>query len=298
MRYNSDFDDYTKRSDETGRIGGEANAKKSMISKAIMIAIHAVILLLTYFPMYFMLISSLKNNDQISANCFLPTFPLRFENYSAAFFHVVRYLGNSIIVSGGAVIGIMICGSMSAYIFARYKFPGKNVLYILILSFLMVPAVLTLIPQFVLVNNLGLNNTYWSCILPYIATGQIIFIVILRTFIEEIPKDLFDAARIDGAGNARIFMQVVFPLSKQIIVSLLLINFLNTWNDFVWPQLTLTKDALKTVTVGLFAFTDAQQIQYGNMFAGFVIASVPLIILFSVNMKSFVSGITIGAVKG
>ena len=81
-----------------------------------MIAIHAVILLLTYFPMYFMLISSLKNNDQISANCFLPTFPLRFENYSAAFFHVVRYLGNSIIVSGGAVIGIMICGSMSAYI--------------------------------------------------------------------------------------------------------------------------------------------------------------------------------------
>ncbi len=93
-------------------------------------------------------------------------------------------------------------------------------------------------------------------------------------------------------------MQVVFPLSKQIIVSLLLINFLNTWNDFVWPQLTLTKDALKTVTVGLFAFTDAQQIQYGNMFAGFVIASVPLIILFSVNMKSFVSGITIGAVKG
>lgn len=272
--------------------------KKSLQSKAAMVAIHMVILLLTYFPIYFMLISSLKNNAQINANYFLMTFPLHFENYSAAFLKVVRYLGNSVIVSGGAVLGVMVIGCMSAYVFARYKFPGKNILYLFLLSFLMIPTVLTLVPQFVLVNNLGLNNTYWSCILPYMASGQIIFIVILRTFIEDIPVDLFDAAKIDGASEIRIFAQVVFPLAKQIIVSLLLINFLNSWNDFIWPQLTLTRDALKTVTVGLYAFTDAQQIQYGYMFAGFVIASVPLIVLFSANMKNFVSGITVGAVKG
>ncbi len=271
---------------------------KTKRSRYIIIAIHALILLLTYFPIYFMIISSFKNNDQISSNYFLVTFPLHFENYTAAFLKVVRYLGNSVIVSGAAVIGVMIFGCMAAYVFARYDFPGKNSIYMFIISFLMIPSVLTLVPQFVLVNNLGLNNTYWSCILPYIATGQIMFIVILRTFIGEIPSDLFDAAKIDGAGNLRIFVKVVFPLSKQIIVSLLLINFLGTWNDFVWPQLTLTKDALKTVTVGLYAFTDAQQIQYGYMFAGFVVASVPLVILFSANMKSFVSGITVGAVKG
>lgn len=263
-----------------------------------MIAVHVLILLFTYFPIYFMLISSLKNNDQISSNYFWVSFPMHFENYSAAFFKVIRYLGNSVIVSGAAVIGVMIFGCMSAYVFARYQFPGKNAIYLFIMMFLMIPAVLTLVPQFVLVNNLGLNNTYWACILPYIASGQIMFIMILRTFIEDIPSDLFDAAKIDGAGNVRIFVQVVFPLAKQIIVSLLLINFLGSWNDFIWPQLTLTKDALKTVTVGLYAFTDAQQVQYGYMFAGFVVASVPLIILFSANMKNFVSGITVGAVKG
>lgn len=272
--------------------------RKTKISKGIIIAIHIIILLLTYFPIYFMIISSLKTNQQISANYFLMTFPVHFENYTAAFFKVVRYLGNSVIVSGVSVIGVMIFGCMAAYVFARYKFPGKNIIYIFIISFLMIPSVLTLVPQFVLVNNLGLNNTYWACIFPYIASGQIMFIVILRTFIEEIPSDLFDAAKIDGAGSIRIFVQIVFPLAKQIIVSLLLINFLGSWNDFIWPQLTLTKDALKTVTVGLYAFTDAQQIQYGYMFAGFVVASVPLIILFTLNMKSFVSGITVGAVKG
>lgn len=272
--------------------------KKSRISKIIIVAVHAFVLLATYFPIYFMLISSLKNNDQMYASYFTMTFPFHLENYVAAFFKVVRYLGNSLIVCGISVIGVMVFGCMSAYVFARFKFPGKNIIYLFIISFLMIPAVLTLVPQFVLINDLGLNNTYWSCILPYIATGQIMFIMILRTFIEEIPGELFDAAKIDGAGNTRIFVQVVFPLSRQIIVSLLLINFLNSWNDFIWPQLTLTKEALKTVTVGLYSFTDAQQIQYGYMFAGFVIASVPIIALFSANMKNFVSGITVGAVKG
>ena len=271
---------------------------KKRLSKGVIIAIHAIILVLTYFPIYFMLISSVKNNSQISSNYFFLSFPMHFENYAAAFFKVIRYLGNSVFISGVTVLGVMVCGSMTAYVFARHKFPGKNIIYLFIISFLMIPSVLTLVPQFVLVNNLNLNNTYWSCILPYVATGQIMFIVILRTFIEDIPNDLFDAAKIDGASEARIFLQVVFLLSKQIIISLLLINFLGSWNDFVWPQLTLTKDALRTVTVGLYSFTDAQQIQYGNMFAGFVVASVPLIVLFTLNMKNFVSGITVGAVKG
>ena len=272
--------------------------KKKKRSTAIIVIIHILILLATYFPLYFMLISSLKTNDQIMSNYFLMSFPLHFENYAAASGKVVRYLGNSVIVCGITVLGVMLFGCIAAYVFARFRFPGKNGIYMFIISFLMIPAILTLVSRFVLVNNLGLNNTYWSCILPYIASGQIMFIMILRTFIEGIPVDLFDAATIDGAGHFRIIMQIVFPLSKQIIISLLLINFLGNWNDFIWPQLTLTKESLKTVTVGLYAFTDLQQVQYGYMFAGFVIASVPLIILFSVNMKNFVNGITVGSVKG
>lgn len=260
--------------------------------------IHGFILLATYFPLYFMLVSSLKSNDQIMSNYFLPSFPMQFGNYADAFGKVVKYLGNSVIICGATVLGVMFFGCITAYVFARFEFPGKNAIYMFIISFLMIPAILTLISRFVLVNDLGLNNTYWSCILPYIATGQIMFIMILRTFIAGIPDELFDAAAIDGAGHFRIIMQIVFPLSKQIIISLLLINFLGNWNDFIWPQLTLTKDSLKTVTVGLYAFTDLQQVQYGHMFAGFVIASVPLVILFSLNMKNFVNGITVGSVKG
>lgn len=271
---------------------------KKKFSTTVIVVFHLIILLLTYFPIYFMLISSLKSNAQIISNYFMPSFPFHFENYVAASGKVIKYLGNSIIVCGGSVLGIMLVGMVSAYTFARFDFPGKSGIFVFILSFLMIPAALTLIPRFVMVNNLGLNNTYWSCILPYIASGQIMFIMILRSFIEGLPKDLFDAAKIDGAGHFRIIGQVVFPLSKQIIISLLLVSFLGNWNDFIWPQLTLTKESLMTVTVGLYAFTDVQQVQYGYMFAGFVVASVPLIILFSVNMKNFVNGITVGAVKG
>ena len=271
---------------------------KSKKNSKCIIAVHILILLTTYFPIYFMIISSLKSNDQIMSNYFLPSFPLKFENYMAAFDKVVRYLWNSIFVCGTSAFGVMVLGGITAYVFARFAFPGKNALYMFIMSFLMIPAVLTLVSRFVMINNLKLNNTYWSCILPYIAMGQIMFIIIIRTFIEGIPTDLFDAATVDGAGHLRIIMQIVFPLSKQIIISLLLINFLGNWNDFIWPQLTLTKESLKTVTVGLYAFTDVQQVQYGYMFAGFVIASVPMIILFSANMKNFVNGITVGAVKG
>lgn len=270
---------------------------KSKLSKIPVILIHVFILVFTYFPLFFMIISSLKTNEQIMANYFAPTLPFRFENYAIAFSKVIDYLGNSLIISGLTAAGVIFFGCITAYVFARFSFPGKELIYIFILAFTMMPSILTLIPSFVLINRLGLVNTYWSCILPYIASGQIIYIMVLRSFIEGLPGVLFDAAKIDGAKNIRIFIEIVFPLSKQIIISLVLLNILTTWNDFIWPLLTLSKEAMKTVTVGLYSFTDVQQIQYGYMFAGFVLASVPLVILFSLNMKNFVNGITLGAVK-
>jgi len=163
---------------------------------------------------------------------------------------------------------------------------------------MMIPGVLTLIPSFVLIAKMKLINTHWGLILPYIAFGQITFVFILRSFIERIPRDLFEAARIDGASHAKVFRHVVMPLAKPILISLMLMNFLANWNDFIWPLLVVPKEKMKTVTVGLYAFTDVQQVQYGLMFAGFVIASIPLIILFSINMNYFIKGVTAGAIKG
>ena len=161
----------------------------------------------------------------------------------------------------------------------------------------MIPSILTLIPQFVLIVNLKLIGTFWATILPYIAYGQIMFIFILKTFIEGIPKELFDSVKIDGANDVKAFFHIVLPLAKPIITSLALMNFLANWNDFIWPLLVLKGDNMKTITVGLYSFTDAQQIQYGTMFAGFVIAALPLVLLFSINMKYFIQGVTSGAIK-
>lgn len=256
-----------------------------------------VLVFFTFMPFYFMVISSVKTNPQIMESYFMVTAPFHWENYGKAFSKVIYYLVNSVVICTATVAGVTLLACISAYIFARYEFVGKKVLFMFFLSFLMIPGVLTLIPQFVLMVKLHIIGTRWAAILPYIAYGQIMFVFILKTFIEGIPKDLFDSAKIDGANAVRSFINVVLPLAKPIITSLGLMNFLNNWNDFIWPLLVLKGDRMKTVTVGLYSFTDAQQIQYGMLFAGFVIASLPLILLFSFNMKYFIQGVTSGAIK-
>lgn len=271
--------------------------RRAIVPRVVNITFQTLLVVAVFLPFYFLLISSLKTNPQILARYFAPTAPLHFENYARAFSRVAFYLKNSVLICGTAVVGVMTLSSITAYVFARKTFSGKRFLFILILSFLMIPGVLTLIPQFVLVVKLKLVGTFWAAILPYIAFGQILAIFILRTFIEGIPRDLFDSAVIDGARDVGCFVHVAAPLSKAIVASLALLNFHANWNDFVWPLLVLPREHLKTVTVGLYAFTDVQQIQYGVLFAGFVIASVPLIALFSATMKYFIRGIQSGAIK-
>ena len=261
--------------------------------------ILGLLVVATFFPYYFMLISSMKNNAEIIAHPFTVTRPFRFENYTSSFGMIANYLKNSVIVSGASVLGTMILGVISAYVFAVFDFPGKNFFYMFILSVMMIPSVLTLIPQYVLVSDMKMIGTFWAVILPSIATAQIQFIVILRPFIESLPHDLFDAAKLDGASHIQLFRHVAMPLVKSSVLSLTLIAFLNSWNDFVWPMLTLSANKnLKTITLGLYAYRDVQQILYGPMFAGFFMASIPLLVLFCFNMRYFISGITSGAVKG
>ena len=272
---------------------------KTQVSRIVICVILGLLVVATFFPYYFMLISSLKNNAEIIAHPFTVTRPFRFENYTSSFGMIANYLKNSVIVSGASVLGTMILGVISAYVFAVFDFPGKNFFYMFILSFMMIPSVLTLIPQYVLVSDMKMIGTFWAVILPSIATAQIQFIVILRPFIESLPHDLFDAAKLDGASHIQLFRHVAMPLVKSSVLSLTLIAFLNSWNDFVWPMLTLSANKnLKTITLGLYAYRDVQQILYGPMFAGFFMASIPLLVLFCFNMRYFISGITSGAVKG
>lgn len=271
---------------------------KKTISQTVLVIVLGLIVLLTFFPYYFMIISSFKNNAEISAHPFTMIFPLHLENYVQSFGMIVKYFKNSLIISGISVCLTTLMAVCSSYVFARFDFPGKNILYILVLVFRMIPGVLTLIPQYVLVSDMGIIGTYWAAILPSVAGAQIGFIVILRPYIEGIPQDLFEAAKLDGAGGIRTFRYVAAPLIKPTLTSQMLLTFLSSWNDFVWPMLTLSANKeLKTVTLGLYSFSDVQQVLYGPMFAGFVMASIPMLIIFVFNMRTFIGGLTAGAVK-
>ena len=268
-------------------------------SQITIVVILGVIVVLTFFPYYFMIISSFKNNNEIAGSPFWMTLPIRWQNYADSFEMIVGYFKNSIFITGATVLITTVIAVSSSYVFSRYSFPGKDFLFMSIMAFIMIPGILTLIPQYVLVSDMGLIGTRWAAILPFVATAQVQFIVVLRPYIEGMPRDLFDAATLDGAGGMRTFFWVVAPLIKPTLTSQMLLTFINSWNDFVWPMLVLSGNkALKTITVGLYSFRDAQQILYGPMFAGFVMAAIPLVILFSLNMKSFISGLTSGAVKG
>jgi len=271
---------------------------KKLMFKIFNISFQSVLIFCIMLPFYFMVVSSFKLNAEISANYFGFPNPIRFENYEAAFGKVIYYLINSIYICTVSVVGVTFFACIAAFIFAKYKFPGKDLIYYFYLSFLMIPGVLTLIPQFTLIVKLNLMGSHLAVILPYIAFGQIIFAFVLRSFIEGIPQDLFDSAKIDGAKPYQSLIHIVLPLSRQIIISMAFMNFLANWNDFIWPLLVLRGEKMKTVTVGLYSFTDAQQIQYGMMFAGFIISSLPIILLFSYNMKYFINGMLTGAIKG
>ncbi len=264
--------------------------------------IHIILLLIasiTFYPFIFMIITSFKDNAQFMHHFFGVTYPLHFSNYQDAWSQISGYILNSIIVTSGSVLGVLILSSAVAYIFARFDFPGRDFFFLAIISLLMIPGILTLVPAFLVVKRLNLLDTRWALLLPYISGGQVFAIFVLRSFFSSIPEELLEAARIDGADEFQCFFKVVMPLSGAILTTVAIMNVLWTWNDYVWPLVTLADDSLWTITLGLVGFQSqyAGMELWGPLFAGYVIASIPLIMLFFFTMRYFVAGLTSGALK-
>lgn len=210
---------------------------------------------------------------------------------------IAVYMGNSALYALVAVVLTLVAASLSAYAFARMRFIGKEMLFYLILGLLMIPGVLTLVPSFVLMLEFKLLNTRWALWLPYAAGGQAFAIFVLRTFFAGLPEELFESARIDGASEFTVLRRITLPLSKPILGTLALLQIYGIWNDLVWPLTVITKPELKTVMVGLLGFTSQFNTDYGPLYAGYVIASLPLILLFALTSGLFVQGLTSGAIK-
>ncbi len=282
--------------------------KKTNVILHIILGVATV---LTFYPFVFMLITSFKNNDQFFHQFWTVANPMHPENYVQAWEAISLYILNSLRVSVVSVIGVVVVSSLSAYAFARHKFPGSGILFYSILALMMVPGVLTLISSFMWMKGIpfaggndwlghggkGLLNSHWALILPYVAGGQVFSIFILKSFIGELPEELFEAARVDGAGELRVFWSIVVPLSRPILGTVAIMTLLSVWNDYIWPLIVISDDLKRTLPIGLSFFQGQHSTTYGPLMAGYMIACLPLLILFFFAMRYFVEGLTSGAVK-
>jgi len=257
----------------------------------------AALLFLTFVPFLFMLITSLKDTHQFYHTFWTPAWPPTWDNYARAFGELHRCILNSILVTALSVSGILIFSVISGFLFARYVFPGRELIYYGMLAMMMVPSVLMLIPQFVWVQRLGLLDTYAVMILPYMAGGQVLGMYLLRSFFSQIDKNLFEAAEIDGGGLFRQLWHVALPLSRPILGVVAIMSALGVWNSFLWPLVTTSSEDVMVLTVGMLRYTQRQMYQYGPMFAGYTISAIPLASLFAIFTRAFMKGVTSGALK-
>jgi len=207
-----------------------------------------------------------------------------------------RFFLNTAIVAGASVLGQLLFCSMAAYAFARLRFIGRDRLFALYLGTMMIPAIVTIIPAFLLINAFGWINTYWALFTPTISSVWGIFL--LRQFFMTIPRDLEDAARIDGASEFSIFWKVILPLSKPALATLAIFAFMGSWKDFLWPLLVTNRLDMRTVEVGIANFTTIYTTDWPHQMAAAVVVMLPIVIVFLIAQKYFVRGITMTGLKG
>ena len=266
------------------------------------IGVHAALMLLafiTFYPFLFLLVNSFKSAAQFYRSIWWFEFPLHPRNYAQAWAAVAPYIRNSVRVALATVTLTVTLSLFSGYAFARFEFPGKNTLYYGILVLLMIPAFLVIVPLFMQVRRFGLINTHWSLILPYSSGFQAFAVLIMRGFFASLPRELFEAARIDGASEFLILRRIVVPLSRSVVGTVALFIGLQVWNDYVFPLIMVSERTKRTIPVGLMAFRGeyAALENWGGLFAGYIIASVPMVLLFLVTMRYFMRGLLAGAVK-
>ncbi len=221
-----------------------------------------------------------------------------WENWIKAWGIVSGYIFNTVFVAITAVL-MALCFSVSAaFFFARFRMPGHNFLWYFFLILMLMPGVANLIPLFILLRNMHLLNSLWALIIVGVSGAQVVQIYILRNFIEEIPQDLFDAAEVDGASPLQQIFTIVVPMSGSVLSTLAILQFLAVWNDFLLPFIIIRDDNMLTLAAGLIKLDGEYVKMWGEMMAGYSIASLPLIIIFLFTMRLFVKGISAGAVKG
>ena len=258
--------------------------------------------LIVLFPFYWMLLTSVKSYSAYNAE-YIPTFftlSPTLQNYVDAFttVNLARYFTNTIIFTLATTAIMMVVIIFAAFAFARLDFPGRNLVFGLFLSLMMIPAELVVITNFVTITNWGMRNTFWGLILPSVTS--VFYIYLLKENFEQIPDELYKAAKVDGTSDLKYLFKVMLPISQPTVVTIVILKVIECWNSYVWPRLITDDEAYFLVSNGI---QEIRENGFGRenipaMMAAVVVISVPLIVLFLIFRKKIMAGVSRGGTKG
>lgn len=271
----------------------------ALVFKALGTALALIFAVLILYPLLFIVISSFKTNNDIILNPFGVS-SFNPGNYLRAWKigHIGQYFFSSVYVSFMSLLISLIVIITAAYALGKLKPYGGKIIMIVLLSGMFITSEMTTIPNFTLLRSWGMYNNHWGLILPYVATAMILGIYILVGFIENMPKEIEEAALIDGAGIFRIMFSIDMPMLVPPIATVAILSFQNFWSEFYWALIMIQSNTLKTLPLGMMNFQSQYATDYGILSAGLVIMTLPLIIVYIFGSEHFVSGITAGALKG
>jgi ABC-type glycerol-3-phosphate transport system permease component len=239
-----------------------------------------------------------KTTQEFEISKFYPTLPLKISNLSTAFSKVWGYMYNTIAVAIFGITGSLFIASLASYAFAKMEFPGKSLFFTMVLCLMMIPGVLTLVPQVLLYRSLRLNNTLIAILLPQLSMSSVGAVFLLTMFFKGLPKDLFNAAKIDGASDFQIYLSVAVPLCAAILITQAIQQINSLWNDYIWPMTIITDYTKLTISAGLLVeFSDLYSQNMPVTYSGYLIASLPLLAVFLFGNKFYIQGLIGSSIK-
>ena len=273
-------------------------SRLNFLPRLIFLTVFSVVMAM---PFLWMLSTSLKAEYQVLLYPprWIPS-PIQWQNFGDVFVKApfVVWFGNTLLITGVSLVGTLFTASLVAYGFSRIQFWGRNFLFILLLSTMMLPDVVTLIPTFILFSRLGWVDTFLPLIVPYFFGGTPFYIFLIRQYLTTIPFDLEEAAFIDGASTFTVFWRIILPLAKPVLGTVGLFSFLSNWNDFMRPMIYLNSPEKKTLAVGLRYFQSQWGTEWALMMAAATIMIVPVLIVFFFTQRYFVKGIALSGLGG
>lgn len=272
--------------------------RKTKVPQVVLNVIIAVLIFLTLYPLAMALWNAFKLDYLFEKTKWYPTFPLVIGNAATAIKDLWRYILNTVevgVIGGG---GLVFIASISAYTFAKSDFPGKKIMYTMVIALLMMPGILTLVPQLMIYKGLGLtkSDSMFSLILPLWTSGPIFGVFLLTSFFKGVPGEVFEAARIDGANEFICFFKIAMPMCLPIIGTLTIMTLVNVWNDYLWPM-TVMNERLTIASALVKVYTTEHVSNQTLQFAGYFVASIPLIIIFIAFNKQYVEGLIGSSIK-